>query len=94
LLTVKERLDRDDLTVRAYRFENDKLCRKGRFASYRKALGDRFVGDETLHDTDANQAANMKNPHFVLTEHLIDEDGSKTREKRDEVLTFLKLRLL
>jgi hypothetical protein len=80
--------------VLAYRFENDKFCRAGRFEAYRDALGDRFVGDETLKNSDASPAAHMKNPHSVLTEHLIDEDGSKTRQKRDEVLEFLKMRLL
>lgn len=94
LRTVKQRLVDDDLTVLAYRFENDKFCRAGRFAAYREALGDRFVGDETLKNCEANPAAHMKNPHSVLTEHLIDEDGSKTRQKRDEVLAFLKMRLL
>jgi len=92
LQDVKERLDREDLTVRGYRFENDKFCKKERFAAYREALGDRFIGDETLRNSDANPAAGG-NPHSVLTEHLIDKDGSKTREKRDEVLAFLRMRL-
>ena len=92
LRSVKERLDREDLTVRAYRFANDKIRRKGRFTAYRNALGeDRFLGDATLQNSDANTKGN---PHSVLTKHLTDEDGSKTREKRDEVLAFLRMRVL
>ena len=41
---VKERLEREDLTVLAYRFEGDSFCRAERFAAYQQALGDRFVG--------------------------------------------------
>ncbi len=40
---VRERLDRDDLTVLAYRFEGDAFCQAERFATYKRALGDRFV---------------------------------------------------
>ena len=41
---VRERLERDDLTVMAYRFEGDKFCMAQRFAAYKEALGDRFIG--------------------------------------------------
>jgi dienelactone hydrolase len=41
---VRDRLDREDLTVLAYRFEGDRICRAERFAAYVAALGDRFVG--------------------------------------------------
>jgi len=43
LATVRERLERDDLTVMAYRFAGDKFCRAQRFAAFSEALGDRFV---------------------------------------------------
>src|SRR5207344_1559264 len=39
---VRERLEREDLTVLAYRFEGDKFCMAQRFAAYKEALGDRF----------------------------------------------------
>src|ERR1043166_3022195 len=50
---VRAWLDRDDLTVLAYRFKGDKICRAERFATYAAALGDRFIGRE-LPDEAAN----------------------------------------
>ena len=46
-------LEREDLTVLAYRFEGDKFCVAQRFAAYEEALGDRFV-DRVLPDSTAN----------------------------------------
>src|ERR1700729_3301111 len=43
LAAVRERLERDDLTVMAYRFEGDQFCKAERFAAYSQALGERFV---------------------------------------------------
>lgn len=43
LAAVRKRLERDDLTVMAYRLEGDRFCRAERFAAYAAALGDRFV---------------------------------------------------
>jgi dienelactone hydrolase len=40
---VKDRLNRENLTVLGLRFEGDAFCRAQRFASYSQALGDRFV---------------------------------------------------
>ena len=40
---VRRRLDLDDLTVLAYRFEGDRFCRAQRFETYIEALGDRFI---------------------------------------------------
>src|SRR5262249_4921033 len=89
LATVKARLDREDLTVLAYRFAGDPLCRAARFAAYQKALGDRFVG-RVLPDSAANPNAPMKGPHSVVTLHLIDEQGQPTRQAVDEILGFFK----
>src|SRR5262249_49547949 len=44
LRAVRERLDRDDLTVLAYRFAGDRFCQAARFAAYTAALRERFVG--------------------------------------------------
>src|SRR5258705_11314144 len=41
---VRERLEREDLTVMAYRFAGDKFCMAQRFAAYAETLGDRFIG--------------------------------------------------
>ena len=85
-------MEREDLTVLAYRFEGDAFCKAERFAAYRAALGDRFVG-RVLPDNAANPDANIKNPHSVVTAHLIDREGEPTRAARDEILAFFKQRL-
>ncbi|HVP29680.1 MAG TPA: dienelactone hydrolase family protein [Myxococcota bacterium] len=93
LATVKARMEREDLTVLAYRFEGDSFCRAERFAAYQAALGDRFVG-RVLPDSAANPDAPMKNPHSVVTVHLIDREGEPTLQARDEILAFFRARLV
>ena len=92
LRCVKERLDKEDLTVLAYRFEGDPLCRAERFADYEAALGDRFKA-RVLPDESARKGTNMA-PHSVVTLHLVDEAGEPTRAALDEILEFYKHRLL
>lgn len=98
LAAVRERLEREDLTVLAYRFEGDLICRAERFAAYADALGDRFIG-RVLPDSAANQdvppffASHVAYPHSVVTVHLIDEAGQPTIAARDEILSFFKQRL-
>ncbi len=95
---VRERLERDDLTVMAYRFEGDKFCMAQRFAAYTEALGDRFIG-RVLPDSAANNdlapffERHVTTPHSVVTAHLIDEAGQPTIAARDEILAFFKQRL-
>jgi len=93
LQAVKERMEREDLTVLAYRFEGDPFCRAERFAAYRAALGDRFQG-RALPDSAANPNAigNMP-PHSVVTNHLIDREGEPTRAALDEIFAFFHARL-
>ena len=92
LAAVKQRLEREDLTVMAYRFEGDSFCKAERFAAFQQALGDRFVG-RVLPDSAANPDALMKNPHSVVTAHLIDREGEPTIAARDEILGFFRTRL-
>ena len=92
LATVKARMEREDLTVLAYRFRGDAFCRAERFAAYQEALGDRFV-PTVLDDACANPNAPMSNPHSVVTAHLIDRDGEPTRKAVDEILGFFRMRL-
>jgi dienelactone hydrolase len=98
LAQVKERLEREDLSVFALRFQGDRYCRAERFAAYRQALGDRFV-ERVLDDGAANPAPPpffkdvIQSPHSVLTAHLIDAEGQPTAEARDAVLSFLRQRL-
>lgn len=98
LAAVRARLDRDDLTVLAYRFKGDRVCRAERFAAYAAALGDRFIGRE-LSDEAANDdvspffARHVPFPHSVVTQHLIDEAGQPTSAPRDEIIAFFRTRL-
>jgi dienelactone hydrolase len=99
LLAVRQRLDRDDLTVMAYRFEGDRHCKAERFAAYAQALGDRLVA-RVLPDSAANSTSLapffehvVASPHSVVTAHLIDEAGQPTMAARDEILAFFAHRL-
>lgn len=98
LEAVRQRLEREDLTVLAYRFEGDRICRAERFAAYAAALGDRFVA-RVLPDSAANTevapffARHVPFPHSVVTAHLIDEAGQPTVAARDEILSFFAHRL-
>ncbi|WP_257386674.1 dienelactone hydrolase family protein [Tahibacter caeni] len=98
LAAIRARLERDELTVLAYRFEGDRHCRAERFAAYRAALGERFVG-RVLPDSAANPDPPpffrdvVASPHSVFTAHLVDAAGEPTVQARDEVLAFLRRRL-
>ena len=96
---VRQRLERDDLPVLAYRFEGDKFCMAQRFQTYSEALGERFIG-RVLPDSAANNdlapffERHVTTPHSVVTAHLIDEAGQPTIAARDEILAFFTRRLV
>lgn len=98
---VRRRLEDEDLTVLAYRFEGDAFCRSERFAAYQRALGDRFHG-RVLPDSAAGPKSQrpddffqfIPTPHSVLTVHLVDRENEPTAAARDEVLAFFRRRLL
>ena len=99
LHAVRQRLERDDLTVMAFRFDGDRFCKAQRFAAYAEALGDRFVA-RVLPDSAANRDSLapffehvVASPHSVVTAHLIDEAGQPTIAARDEILSFFTHRL-
>ena len=98
LAAVRERLDREDLTVMAYRFHGDRHCSAQRFAAYSQALGERFIA-RVLPDSAANSDTPpffehvVASPHSVVTAHLIDEAGQPTIAARDEILAFFAQRL-
>ncbi len=98
LAAVRKRLEADDLTVLAYRFEGDQICRAARFAAYADALGDRFIA-RTLPDEAANAdpppffSTHVPYPHSVVTAHLIDAEGEPTRAARDDIIAFFRMRL-
>ena len=96
---IQERVVRDELTVLAYRFDNDRWCTGQRFAAYRALLGDAFDG-RVLPGTSANTdpppffASVVETPHSIVTAHFVDEAGHPTVRARDEIIAFLTDRLI
>lgn len=100
LVAVGQRLQREDLTVLAYRFAGDAFCRAERFAAYSRVLGDRFVS-RVLPDASAAPGPRppffekfVGRPHSVVTVDLIDAAGEPTRLACDEILAFFRDRLM
>ncbi len=100
LATVKARLDKENLSVMAYRFAGDKFCKAERFAAYSEALGQRFIAhvlpDQAANSTGLNSFFEhvVATPHSVVTAHLIDQAGQPTLAARDEILAFFRQRLI
>lgn len=100
LRAVGERLEKEDLTVLAYRFAGDRFCTAQRFAAYSEALGDRFIARVLPDSAGKRESLSpffeyvVGGPHSVVTAHLIDEEGQPTIAARDEILAFFAKRLL
>lgn len=91
LAVVKQRCAAG-LEVIGLRFRGDRLVPSERFRFLERELGPAFRAFE-LDDDAANPDAAMP-PHSVVTEHLVDEPGSPTREALDAVLDLFRTRLL
>ncbi|WP_328993495.1 dienelactone hydrolase family protein [Kribbella sp. NBC_01245] len=97
-VAVRDRINRDGLSVLAYRFDSDRWCTGQRFAAYRKLLGDAFDG-RVLPGNSANTEPPpffrdvVQTPHSVVTAHFVDEEGHPTVQARDEILAHLTARL-
>lgn len=89
---VSARMETEDLTMLAYRFAGDDLCPASRFAALEKALGPRFLG-RTLPDSAGNPDSPLKQPHSVVTNHLINREGEPTFAAVQEILAFFRARL-
>jgi dienelactone hydrolase len=99
LAMVRLRLERENLTVRAYRFAGDRFCKAERFSAYQAALGERFVArvlpDESANtDTPPFFSQFVNTPHSVVTVNLINQVGQPTATARDEIIDFFKERLV
>lgn len=92
LAVVQQRCAAGELKVMGLRFRSDRFVPDERFAWLREQLGDAFVAVE-LDDADASPDGVLA-PHSVLTEHLVDEPGSRTRAALDDVLDLFRSRLL
>ena len=89
---VKERASAG-VEVLGLRFTGDIACPPERFARLRQELGDAFVGVE-IDSSPGNPHGIRKRAHSVLTEDLVDEPGHPTRDALDQVLGFLRAKLL
>lgn len=95
LAAVRKRLEHEDLTVLAYRFEGDQICRAQRFAAYADALGEHFK-PRTLPDSASNTdvspffSKHVPYPHSVVTQNLIDRRDQPTLQARDEIIDFFR----
>lgn len=79
-------------SVLGLRFKSDPAVPDARFETLRRELGSAFESIE-LDDDCAFQDAPMKQPHSVLTEHLVDKDGEPTMEAAKRVIGFFRERL-
>ncbi len=92
LVRVKERAE-GGVCVLGLRFTGDRLVPPERFERLRSELGDRFIGVE-IDSSPGNPWGHRALAHSVLTEDLIDEVGQPTRDALDQVLAFLRERLV
>ena len=92
LARVKERVA-DGVCVLGLRFTNDKAVPADRFETLRRELGDGFIGVE-IDSSPGNPWGFSTRAHSVLTEELVDQPGHPTREALDQVLDFLRTRLV
>lgn len=84
---------RKDIDVLGLRFKGDPTCTQARFAAIESLIGPQRFRKVELEDSAKNPQGNGF-PHSVLTIDLLDEDGSPTVQARDQVLSFLKEKLI
>lgn len=92
---IAQRLIRDDLTVKAYRFDGDPFCTAARFDTYVHKFGRHFDAS-VLPDSAANKETSpffdkhIRAPHSVVTQHLVNRAGEPTLAARDAILEYLR----
>jgi dienelactone hydrolase len=92
LAAVKQRCAAG-VSVLGLRFTGDRAVPPERFQRLRDELGDAFVAVE-IDSSSGNAHGNPRMAHSVLTEHLIDEEGSPTRAALEQVLDLFRDRLV
>jgi dienelactone hydrolase len=92
LARVKERTAQG-ACVLGLRFSEDPAVPAERFDTLRRELGDAFVAVE-IDSSRGNPHGIAKRAHSVLTLDLLDEPGHPTRAALEQVLAFLRERLL
>jgi dienelactone hydrolase len=91
LRRVKERTA-DGACLLGLRFSHDPFCFEERFATLRRELGDAFIAVE-IDSSPGNPHGHPTKAHSVLTEHLVDREGTPTRAALDQTLTFFREKL-
>jgi dienelactone hydrolase len=91
LARVKERTAAGTCLL-GLRFSNDPFCFEERFDTLRRELGDAFIAVE-IDSSAGNPHGHPKKAHSVLTEHLVDREGTPTRAALDQTLTFFREKL-
>jgi len=91
LASVRAKVDAG-AQVLGLRFTGDPVVKPARFATLRRELGDGFLAVE-LDSSPGNAFGHRKGAHSVLTEDLIDREGSPTMAALDQVLDFLSAKL-
>jgi dienelactone hydrolase len=92
LTRVKARVA-DGVCVLGLRFSGDRMSPAERFQRLRDELGEGFIAVEIDSEVVGPRSA-LKSPHSVLTLELVDEPGHPTRDALDQVLSFLRDRLV
>ncbi len=91
LATAKARMEAEDLSLMALRFEGDAIVPCARFKTLEREFGSR-VEAITLPDAVARQGTG-RDPHSVLTVHLDrDDPNGETMKVHRKVLDFFKKR--
>jgi dienelactone hydrolase len=93
---IRRRAAEDGLTVPGYRFAGDMMCRKERFDTLSRELGDAFVPavlPDACANPDSPTARDKHPPHSVFTGDLIDQPGQPTREAVNEVIRYFRSKL-
>jgi dienelactone hydrolase len=91
LARVKERTAAGTCLL-GLRFSNDPFCFAARFETLRRELGDAFIAVE-IDSAPGNPYGHPKKAHSVLTDHLVDQEGTPTRAALDQTLTFFREKL-
>ena len=92
LAAVARRVE-EGVCVLGLRFTADRAVPAERFAALRELLGESFIGVE-IDSGAGNPWGIPSSAHSVLTRHLVDEPGHPTRAALEQVLDFLRDRLL
>lgn len=87
LAAVRRKVD-GGATVLGLRFSGDPLVKRARFETLSRELGDGFIAVE-LDSSEGNPYGHRKGAHSVLTEDLVEREGSPTAAALAQVLAFL-----